>query len=145
MSDRRLRRQLEARYLARVPPPARIQVHSSQELRADFNFQSAAVPGFDALFSELLAPARESVVRHVPVRSAGDEGADWTFIDLARALRTRGRVLVAVELRDAPGEVLVGPEDDEVDARWRLSELEAVWVVGPDAADDDGISADPTA
>ena len=145
VSDRHLRQQLEARYQARVPGHTRIQVHSSQELRADFNFQSAAVPGFDALFSELLAPARQSVVRHVPVLSgAEDDGQPWTFGELARALRVRGHVLMGLERHDDAGEVMVGAAPvGRAEGGFALGELSAVWVMAPDT-DGDGISADPS-
>ena len=109
-----------------------VAVYSLHEVRAFFMFQSIVVPSFTTFFGELLSPWGQSFSR---LHASGGSGTA-TFAELALQLRTRGRVLVAVELVDAHGErqLLVGQGDPDDGDRVDLSKLESVWVVQADRA-----------
>lgn len=110
-----------------------VRVFSIQELRSYFLFQAVVVPGFDGVYAELLGAWGQSLVHErAPVGQSGP----CSFRSLALHLRSRGRILVAVEIvQDGRPRICVTPEGDEPGARFDLSELRGVWVVGPDATE----------
>ena len=107
-----------------------VAVYSLHEVRAFFMFQSIVVPSFTTIFGELLSPWGQSFSR---LQASGGSGTA-TFAELALTLRARGRVLVAVELRDTTGErqLFVGQGDPDHGDRVDLTKLEGVWVVQAD-------------
>jgi len=109
-----------------------VAVYSLHEVRAFFMFQSIVVPSFTTIFGELLSPWGQSFSR---LHTSGGSGMA-TFSELALALRKRGRVLVAVELRDSRGDrrLLVGQGDPDDGDRVDLSRLDGVWVIQADRA-----------
>lgn len=132
VADPHLRRHLETRYRAWVGPHRSVHVFSSQDLRALFNFQSAAVPGFEALYSELLGPHGQSLVR---LAVGSDEGSpsdvQLSFGQLAGSLALRERLLVAVELAGDP-RLHIAPQTGDPGHQITLSRLAAVWVIERD-------------
>jgi len=128
--DARLAIRLERRVSR--PGGADVRVFSIQELRAFFLFQSVVVPGFDAVYAELLGSWGQSFVHFVP---AGELSGRCTFADLARALYRRGILLAAVELGESlPGEACVAPDDDEPGSEFDLADLRGAWVITDDQA-----------
>ncbi len=131
--DGRLATRLEQRYRElRIDD---VRVFSTQELRAYFLFQSVVVPGFDTVYAELLGSWGESFV-HRHVEGAGQSGP-CTFAALALELRTRGDILIAVELVGEGGvpRLCVAPCGDAVGTDFDLCELRGVWVIAPDHED----------
>jgi hypothetical protein len=118
----------------------RVNVYSIQELRAFFMFQSVVVPAFDPVYTELMGPWGESLVRlrpHEPLRGT------CSFEQLANHLSHDDRVLVAVELcteshghaelsghGDCRTEVHVAGPGSEVGID--LARLVSVWVISRD-------------
>lgn len=122
---RRLRRRAGERESERV------SVYSIQELRALFMFQSIVVPAFDPVYTELMGPWGESLVRLRP--ETAPSGA-CSFDQLADHLACSNRALVAVELCaerhvHTPGtcrtEVHVGGPESGI----ALEQLVAVWAI----------------
>ncbi|MCB9570104.1 MAG: hypothetical protein H6710_23340 [Myxococcales bacterium] len=72
-----------------------IQIISTQALRALFLYQSVIVPSFDAVYTELLGPWGQSLLRMVASGGAGRS----TYDQLADALAAQGAALVALEVR----------------------------------------------
>jgi hypothetical protein len=73
----------------------RVNVYSIQELRAFFMYQSVVVPSFDPVYTELMGPWDESLVRlqpETPLRGT------CSFEQLANHLSREDRVLIGVEL-----------------------------------------------
>jgi hypothetical protein len=90
------------------------------------------VPGFDAVYAELLGSWGQSFVHLV---SAGDLSGRCTFVDLARALYRSGILLVAVELgASPPGDLYVAPDADEPGSEFDLADLRGVWAIADDQA-----------
>jgi hypothetical protein len=83
----------------------RVSVYSIQELRAFFMFQSVVVPAFDLVYTELMGPWGESIVRLEPDRSVGPLSGWCSFEELANHLSGGGRVLVGIELCEEELEV----------------------------------------
>ncbi|MCB9728594.1 MAG: hypothetical protein H6746_08960 [Deltaproteobacteria bacterium] len=145
VTETSLRRQLQVRYRDRVGAQAQIAVFSSQELRAWFAFQAAAVPGFHALYDELLRPGGAALRRHRlrPERLPAD---CQSFPELGRALRAEGRLLIAVESPSAPGRdsaFHVAPAPGE--PGYDLRQVDAAWVIERDAPLSGARSASPEA
>ncbi len=109
-----------------------VAVYSLHEIRAFFMFQSIVVPSFTTIFGELLSPWGQSFTR----LEASDGAGSVTFSELALALRTRGRVLAAVEMSDERGErrLFVGQGDPERGDRIDLAALDGIWVIQADRA-----------
>ncbi len=109
-----------------------VAVYSLHEMRAFFMFQSMIVQSFTTIFGELLSPWGQSFTR---LDAEGGEGS-IEFSDLAMQLRAKGRVLVAVELKDESGErrLLVGQGDPEDGDRVQLANLDGIWVLQADRA-----------
>lgn len=131
VTESSLRRHLQRRYRERVGGNASIAVFSSQELRAWFAFQAAAVPGFHALYDELMSPGGHDLRRR---RLAPEILAlsTLTFPALGRLLRAEGRILVAVEVPngEAGQTVLcIAPAPEAPGYDLELATLEAVWVI----------------
>ncbi|MBL8784021.1 MAG: hypothetical protein JNJ59_03880 [Deltaproteobacteria bacterium] len=99
-------------------------VLEAEELRALFVFQSIAVPGWETIYLDLLAPGGRSLLR-LPVTGGYEAGKSASFKELARAVRDRG-VLIAVESRS--GARLIAPAPDE--GPWALEDLAALIVIG---------------
>jgi hypothetical protein len=154
--DPRLARRLEHRFAASRNGllGARCRAVSIQELRAFFLFQSVLVPGFDAVYDELMAGWGHSFVRLEPpplVPGVAGDGVDprtaLGFADLAIALRQRNVTLLAVELHapdrdgdgEAPGEratrttLVVAPAEGQFGDRFTRAQLVALWVIAADA------------
>ncbi|MCB9539673.1 MAG: hypothetical protein H6704_25965 [Myxococcales bacterium] len=113
--------------------PSRIDVFATREFAAYFNFQSAVVPGFDALYSELLSPWGQSFVRLEPLAEAPEAHRPWTFAELARSLAREGRTLLALELPAPDGGVrlCVAPGPGDEGDRFVPAQLAGLWVMGP--------------
>jgi hypothetical protein len=115
----------------------RVSVYSIQELRAFFMFQSVVVPAFDPVYTELMGPWGESLVR---LRPEARPRGSCSFEQLASHLAREERVLVAIELcsesHKHAGEsgcrtdVHVAGPDSETGID--LSRLTAVWVISRD-------------
>jgi hypothetical protein len=108
-----------------------VRIYSIPQLRAFFLFQSVIVPGFDAVYSELLGSWGQSFVR---LRPAKQPTGATTFRDLALGLRRRGQMLVAVVLADDDGrEVIhVAPSPADPGYRFDLAQLVYLWVIAED-------------
>jgi hypothetical protein len=111
-----------------------VRVHSIQELRSFFMFQSLVVPSFDNVYAELLGAWGQSF-RRFELRDLEDGGqppiSTWALAD--RLQREHGALFVGVETRHGgtrsfePG----GQGTDgrgHVDARLRPT----IWAIGPD-------------
>lgn len=123
--DETLSRLLETRFRAASGRQC-CRVLATRELGARFTFQSAVVPGFDAVYSELLSPWGQSFEWLVPTATFPGE---WTFVELSRALRRDGRALLAVVVRGERGEqVCIAPRLDEPGALFDASSLVGVWI-----------------
>ncbi len=123
VADRELGRRLEESFAraTRSGGPA-LTVLPTEDLRALFVFQSIVVPGWEAIFLELLGPGGMGLMR-VPLAEPAAEHA-WRFAELAASLAERG-VLFALELTD--GRHLVAPSPRA--GPWREAEIAAVWMV----------------
>ena len=121
---------LESRFCAAAGLTAdRIDVFATREFGAYFSFQSAVVPGFDAIYSELLSPWGQTFTRLV-VDAAEAPDTAWTYAELARAFVAGGRTLVGVELA-GPGRptLRVAPSRGEPGDRFSLGQVVSLWVV----------------
>lgn len=127
--DARLAARLEEHF--RTMGKHHVRIYSVPQLRAFFLFQSVVVPGFDAVYSELLGSWGQSFVR---LRPAERCTGTTTFRDLALGLRRRGQILVAIEMRDDGGrEVLhVAPAPTDPGFRIELGNLVYLWVIADD-------------
>lgn len=128
--DERLGSLLEKRFATAAGEASeRLRVLSTRQYGAYFVFQSAVVPGFDAVFSEVLSPWGQSfeLLRPAP---GGDPAARWTFGELSRALRAARRTLLAVALRDGdgPARLCVTPNADEPGATFAWGDVTGLWV-----------------
>ncbi|MEZ4266948.1 MAG: hypothetical protein R3F39_11260 [Myxococcota bacterium] len=131
VTESSLRRHLHRRYVERVGADAQIAVFSSQELRAWFAFQAAAVPGFYPLYSELLSPGGHDLRRRQLSPEILQRRA-LTFPELGRLLRAEGRILVAVETRadaDAAPELHIVPASQTPGYDLELALVDAVWLI----------------
>lgn len=128
--DAALAARLAAR--ARALGQTNVQVFSSQELRAFFLFQAVVVPGFDAVYGELLGAWGQSLV-HMHVETAGS--GMCTFEDLSARLGREGHILIAVEIDDGRGGVslCVAPGPLEPGRSFAAAALRGAWVVAPDS------------
>jgi hypothetical protein len=127
--DARLAARLEEHF--RTVRKHHVRIYSIPQLRAFFLFQSVVVPGFDAVYSELLGSWGQSFVRlQLTRRTTGT----ITFRELALGLRRRGQILVGVVTRDEGGpEVLhVAPCADDPGYHVELARLAYVWVIAED-------------
>lgn len=109
---------------------ARVQVYSTENLRAYFLFQAVLIPGFARVYGQLLAPWGHSFGRLL-VEGAGSGRCSFDALAL-RVAEAGGGVLLGIELVRPGGgcELLLGggATADAID----LSRLHAAWVVAPD-------------
>jgi hypothetical protein len=141
--DAELAHRLRQRYAALGV--SRVQVYSTENLRAYFLFQSVLIPGFSAVYGELLAPWGHSFTRLL-ADGRGRGRCSFHALSLRLAESNLG-ILIGVEL-DADGggaELYLGSGPPRDDGRVELSRLRAVWVVAPDPADCDLAPEPPTA
>jgi len=112
-----------------------VRIFATETLRALFTFQAVAVPGFDALYAELLGPWGHGLSRLelAPAARARDD-VIWSFLELGMVLRARGDILVAVELAGADGrpEGITSPPELAPKRVFPQSALAAVWVIRPE-------------
>lgn len=131
--DAELAHRLRQRYAALGS--TRVQVYSTENLRAYFLFQSVLVPGFARVYGQLLAPWGHSF-RRLLAAGRGQGRCSFGALSLRVADAVQG-ILVGVELDgpDGAAELHLGggaPRDrGEVD----LGRLRAVWVVARDPAE----------
>jgi hypothetical protein len=127
--DARLAARLEQHF--RTVGKHHVRIYSIPQLRAFFLFQSVVVPGFDAVYSELLGSWGQSLVR---LRPAKQPTGLITFRELLLGLRRRGQILVAVVTRgDGGGEELhVAPAPGDLGWELDLSQLLYLWVIAED-------------
>jgi hypothetical protein len=130
VSDAPLAARLGAR--ARTLGHTHVQVYSSQELRAFFLFQAVVVPGFDAVYEELLGAWGQSLV-HLHVDAPGT--GTCSFALLAERVQQGGHILIAVEIDDGRGGVklCLAPGADEPGGAFAAASLRGAWVVAPDS------------
>lgn len=109
-----------------------VQIFSSQELRAFFLFQAVVVPGFDAVYDELLGAWGQSLV-HLHVETSGS--GMCSFAALTQRLGQQGHILVAVEIDDGRGgtTLCVAPGPSEPGCSFAAAALRGAWVVAPDS------------
>jgi hypothetical protein len=129
VDDARLAARLEEHF--RTMGKHHVRIYSIPQLRAFFLFQSVVVPGFDAVYSELLGSWGQSFVR---LRPAERCSGSTTFRDLALGLSRRGQILVAIVVRDdGGGEALyVAPGSTEPGFEVDLARLVYLWVITDD-------------
>lgn len=120
IADTELGRRLEVSF-GRATQSPRMSVLPTEDLRALFVFQSIAVPGWEAIFLELLGPGGKGLVR-LPVVSGPET---LSHAELARAVAAHG-VLLAVEERDGARRYAPAPSDPP----WSIGDIAAVWVLG---------------
>ena len=120
LADTELGRRLEVSF-GRAAQWPRLSVLPTEDLRALFVFQSIAVPGWEAIFLELLGPGGKGIVR----RPLIDGPEVLSHAELARAVASHG-VLLAVEKRDGTRRYAPAPTEPP----WRTSEIAAVWLLG---------------
>lgn len=140
--DAELAHRLRQRYAALGV--SRVQVYSTENLRAYFLFQSVLIPGFSGVYGELLAPWGHSFARLL-ADGRGRGRCGFQALSLRVADAGLG-ILIGVEL-DADGggaELYLGSGPPRDDGRVDLSRLRAVWVVAPDPADPDAPAPSPT-
>lgn len=127
--DARLAARLELHF--RTVGKHHVRIYSIPQLRAFFLFQSVIVPGFDAVYSELLGSWGQSFVRLRPVKRSA---SSITFCELALGLRRRGQILVGVVLRGQDGreELHVAPGPAEPGWRIDMAQLMYLWVIAED-------------
>lgn len=129
--DAELAHRLRQRYAALGV--SRVQVYSTENLRAYFLFQSVLIPGFSRVYGQLLAPWGHSFAR-VLARGRGRGACSFQALSVHVATAGLG-ALIGVELDGESGgldlHLGTGPDRGNVD----LSRLRAVWVVAPDAAE----------
>ncbi len=105
VSNDDLKRRLAAGFsrATRDKPP--IAIVSHQTVRALVTSQAVSVVGFEAIFSELLGPWGESLVRVEPEPSwRANQRSTWDFVTLAMSLRRSGWTLVAVDVASPGGQ-----------------------------------------
>lgn len=127
--DPRLAARLEEHF--RTVGKHHVRIYSIPQLRAFFLFQSVVVPGFDAVYSELLGSWGQSFVR---LRLRKRRSGTVSFRELALGLRQRGMLLVAVRIRDDDGreQLCVAPGPEEPGFVVELSAVRHVWVIADD-------------
>lgn len=130
--DAELAHRLRQRYAALGV--SRVQVYSTENLRAYFLFQSVLIPGFSRVYGQLLAPWGHSFARLLP---SGRGSGRCSFQALSVHVATAGHgVLIGVEVsREGGGSELhlgAGPasEGGAVD----LARVRGLWVVTADPA-----------
>lgn len=129
ISDAELGRRLGESFARAVGPDGpTLAVLPAEDLRALFVFQSIAVPGWEAIFLELLGPGGKGFVRR-PL-AAGASGRAWRYGELASAVRGDG-VLIGVELGGAagPSRVYAAPPDA---GPFAADAITAVWLLADD-------------
>ncbi len=109
-----------------------IRIYSTQQLRAFFLFQSVVVPGFDAVYSELLGSWGQSFVRLLPKKKLNE--GECTFAELAISLWSAGNLLIGVEVFDDDGRrhLCIAPGAGERGSTIQLSKLRCAWVIAAD-------------
>ena len=136
--DPDLGRRLSEGYGRAVAPRTRgARVFPTETLRALFTFQAVAVPGFDAIFSELLGPWGHGFARLETTEAARSQSdVIWSFLELGMVLRARGDTLVAIEFADADGPRprIMAPPELSPNRVFAQSTLCAVWVLREDEA-----------
>lgn len=127
--DARLAARLEQHF--RTVGKHHVRIYSIPQLRAFFLFQSVVVPGFDAVYSELLGSWGQSFVRLQPVKRGA---STITFCELALGLRRRGQILVAVVLRGDDGRELLHVAPASAEPGWLIdmARLMYLWVIAED-------------
>ena len=112
-----------------------IRIYSTQQLRAFFLFQSVVVPGFDAVYSELLGSWGQSFVRLLPKKKL-TEGT-CTFGELSISLWSDGKLLIGVEVFDDEGNrhLCIAPGPGERGFTIELSKLRCAWVIAADKSE----------
>lgn len=131
--DAELANRLRQRYAALGI--SRVQVYSTENLRAYFLFQSVLIPGFSRVYGQLLAPWGHSFARLL-ARGRGRGACSFQALSIRLADAGLG-ALIGVEL-DAEGggvELHLGAGAPQDGGRVDLSRLRAAWVVAPDPAD----------
>jgi hypothetical protein len=124
---------LEERYRTETSASYRpVRVIANEELRALFSFQSAMVPGFDAIYSDIMSPSGPSLVRLLPEPHPEQSERLWSFDELARSLAARGQVALALVYKheSGQGQLVIAPSSKRSSDCFRMDELEAVWVLG---------------
>lgn len=127
--DPRLAARLEEHF--RTVGKHHVRIYSIPQLRAFFLFQSVVVPGFDAVYSELLGSWGQSFVR---MRPSKRPTGGITFRELALGLRRRGQILVGVVTKDEDDRELlyVAPSPGEPGHHIDLERLAYVWLIAED-------------
>jgi len=113
-----------------------LELLATESLRALFMFQSVAVPGWETIFTSLLGPGEEGLLR-LPVERNADRpsdnasptGSDMSIMDLARAYYGRGLLVIGVEL-ERDGQIVRRLVSNSAAATFAESELVAVWAIG---------------
>lgn len=130
--DAELAHRLRQRYAALGV--LRVQVYSTENLRAYFLFQSVLIPGFARVYGQLLAPWGHSFARLLPA-GRGRGRCSFQALSVHVAAASHG-VLIGVELdREGGGHELhlgAGPASD--DGLVDLARVRGLWVVTSDPA-----------
>lgn len=131
--DAELAHRLRQRYAALGV--SRVQVYSTENLRAYFLFQSVLIPGFSRVYGQLLAPWGHSFAR-VLARGRGRGACTFQALSVHVAAAGHG-ALIGVELDGEAGgvELHLGTGPASADGRIDLSRLRAAWVVAHDPAE----------
>jgi hypothetical protein len=110
--------------------PIRVVAH--EELRALFTFQAAMIPGFDAIYSELLSPSGPSLLRLLPRVSEEEGNRPWSFKELSHAFKGRNQIPLALVYREGVKNtrLSIAPPSDVPEDSFRFNDLEALWVIG---------------
>jgi hypothetical protein len=115
-----------------------LEVLPTEALRSQFMFQSVAVPGWEAIYTELLSSGGQSLVR-MKVRD-GEPDRETTLRELALGYRERGLLVIGVELMlDGQNVRKLLPKDENV--RFGTRQLQAVWAICPE---DGGLGGAPS-
>jgi hypothetical protein len=125
---------LEERYAKALPHRAEtVHVLSSRAFRAYCTFQATVVPGFEAIYSQLLGPVGCEFVPMEPhPESVTDADKIMSYHELSTSLRARGYTLVGIEVVDDQAEkmLITCPARGSRGDRFRTGDIHLVWVVG---------------
>ncbi len=107
-----------------------LELLATESLRALFMFQSVAVPGWETIFTSLLGPGEEGLLR-LPIETSSTRPSDttWSIMDLARAYYARGLLVIGVEL-ERNGQMVRRLVSNGAGETFAESELVAVWAIG---------------
>jgi hypothetical protein len=107
-----------------------LELLATESLRALFMFQSVAVPGWETIFTSLLGPGEEGLLR-LPIEPSATRPSDtsWSIMDLARAYYERGLLVIGVEL-ERDGQTVRRLVSNGAGETFTESELVAVWAIG---------------